>query len=624
MIILVLIALILIFIIGTNRVNGRLRLAWILTSLLISLLIVLSTEVLSLLKQLNQGALIIFWVSAILFSLVFLIRKKVVFYPISWSVFENRFLNLLSLIFPILLLAFTFTIAVVSPPNNTDAMVYHLSRVAHWAQIQSVAFFPTSTLRELYLNPFAEYAVLQTYLLSGSDRFVNLVQWFSYLNIAILVSLISEKLGAGKKGQYFAAIFALTLPQALLQSTTTQNDLVFSSLALMSVFFLISYNTENDPKWMLPAGVAAALAILAKSTAFIVLTPFLIWTLIRTIKHFEKRKLVLITLSFSAALIMILPFYLRNWFAFGNPLGPASETALYRNEKIGVQSLVSNSLRNFAINLTYSRKVNDIEESAIVSLHNLFHWDSSDPATTWQDYKFAIPVFEANEDTSGNPIHIWLVLFTVIFILVKRTFRTPGTTALAFCLIGGYLLFSLLLKWQPWNNRLQTVFFLLVAPFFGAVIENKKGFSIIIAGILIISTIPYFLLNPTKPLTQDWNIFNLSRVESMIRNDEILGPYVRSSQAIEETSCRQYGLDLENGYWEYPYWNLLVDSTNPFRTLRHINVNNESSSLSQDENVCGVIVVNRETKGQIYLFNNQEYELSFVEEPVGVYLLKTP
>ena len=358
MMLIVLIALILFFFFFASRPDNRLRLAWVIASLSTSLLILLSTEILSFFTRLNQFSLILFWGIVVLLVLAFLVWKKKGIPRFSWSVFENRFLNILSLLVPIILLALTFTIAVVSPPNNTDAMVYHLSRVAHWAQNQTIAFFPTSTLRELYLNPFTEYAVLQTYLLGGSDRFVNLVQWFSYLNVAILVSLISRKIGRRQKRAIFRSNIRYYLPQALLQSTTTQNDLVFSSMALMSVFFphmLISQ--ENNPKWIIPAGLCHFLAVLAKSTAFIVLTPFLVWTLITYLRHFERRKVCFYTaLSSSVALILILPFYLRNWSAFGNPLGPASETALYRNEKIGVQSLVSNSLRNFAINLTYTQR----------------------------------------------------------------------------------------------------------------------------------------------------------------------------------------------------------------------------------------------------------------------------
>jgi len=566
----------------------------------------------------------LFWVSVILILLTYLIRKKTGFHRLSWNVFQNKILSIASLTIPALILMATFVIAIVSPPNNTDSMVYHLSRVAHWVQNQSIAFFPTSTLRELYLNPFAEYAVLQTYLLAGSDRLANLIQWFSYLNIAILVSLIAEKLGAGKKGQYFAALFSITLPQALLQSTTTQNDLVFSSMVLMSVYFLICFIQENNRIWIIPAGIATSLAVLSKSTAFIVLTPFLVWTLIFILRHVDKRKLFYTAISLAAALLLIIPFYMRNWSAFGNSLGPDSETALYQNEKMGIQSLVSNSLRNFAINLTYTPKFSAIEENAVTGIHKLFGWDPNDPGLSWQDYKFTIPGFVVNEDTSGNPIHIWLGLLVLAMVLVRHKQRSTYTTSLMLCVVSGFLLFSLLLKWQPWNNRLQTVFFLLIAPLFGLMIEHKRTLSFSISIVLLISTIPYFLLNPTKPLTQDWNIFNLSRVESMIRNDEIIGPYVRSAQIIEDTPCTRYGMDLANGYWEYPLWYLLVDPVNPFRTLQHVSVNNESFSILEDVNVCGVIVVNNVVKPLIYQVNNQEYDLSFVEEPVGVYLLLTP
>jgi len=320
----------------------------------------------------------------------------------------------------------------------------------------------------------------------------------------------------------------------------------------------------------------------------------------------------------------MIPFYLRNWTSFDSPLGPTSETGLYQNDKIGIQSLISNSLRNFAINLTYTQMISEFQEKIILGIHSLFNWDISDPAISWQDYHFSIPGFVVNEDTSGNPIHIWLALLVVVIAFIKHKPQSNTSTVLAFCVVIGYLLFSLLLKWQPWNNRLQTVFFLLIAPLFGLIFEHKKILSFSISIVLLISTIPYFLLNPTKPLTQDWNIFNLSRVESMIRNDEIIGPYVRSAQFIEDTPCTKYGMDLANGYWEFPLWYLLVDPISPYRTLQHVNVINESSTFITDEKVCGVIVVNSQSKPLIYQVDKHEYELSFMEEPVGVYLLSTP
>src|SRR5208282_5042838 len=50
--------------------------------------------------------------------------------------------------------------AVVSPPNNWDAMCYHLTRVATWISNRSVQFFPTMDFERLGYSPFAEYAML--------------------------------------------------------------------------------------------------------------------------------------------------------------------------------------------------------------------------------------------------------------------------------------------------------------------------------------------------------------------------------------------------------------------------------------------------------------------------------
>ena len=150
----------------------------------------------------------------------------------------------------------------------------------------------------------------------------------------------------------------------------------------------------------------------------------------------DKRKLLYTAISIVAALLLIIPFYMRNWSAFGNPLGPSSETALYQNEKIGIQSLVSNSLRNFAINLTYTPKISAIEEDVVTGIHNLFGWDPSDPELSWQDYKFTIPGFVVNEDTSGNPIHIWLALLVVGMVFVRHKPQSIYATVLTFCVVS--------------------------------------------------------------------------------------------------------------------------------------------------------------------------------------------
>lgn len=66
-----------------------------------------------------------------------------------------------------LVTALVGAVAVLSPPNNFDSMAYHLTRVAHWAQSGSVAFFATNDERQLYMLPWSEYAVAHLVILAG-------------------------------------------------------------------------------------------------------------------------------------------------------------------------------------------------------------------------------------------------------------------------------------------------------------------------------------------------------------------------------------------------------------------------------------------------------------------------
>ncbi|MCL2930746.1 MAG: hypothetical protein MGG11_00090 [Trichodesmium sp. MAG_R03] len=107
-------------------------------------------------------------------------------------------------------------IAMVAPPNNWDSMTYHMSRVVHWMQNQSVAHYPTYNLPQLFHPPFAEFTITHLQILSGGDIFANLVKWLSALSI-IGVSLIAKQLGAKEQGQVFAVVFCATLPMGILK-----------------------------------------------------------------------------------------------------------------------------------------------------------------------------------------------------------------------------------------------------------------------------------------------------------------------------------------------------------------------------------------------------------------------
>ena len=183
-------------------------------------------------------------------------------------------------------------IAVVAPPNNWDSMTYHMSRVAHWMQNRSVGHYPTSYVPQLYHPPGAEFAIMHFQIITGGDRFANLIQWLSMVGSAIAVSLIAKQLGANLRGQVFAAVFAATLPMGILQGSSTQNDyavcfwvvcFVGCGLAGLSAG-ITGFNTFK-------IGASLGLALLTKTTAYIFCLPFIVWFIVAGIKGFRRKML---------------------------------------------------------------------------------------------------------------------------------------------------------------------------------------------------------------------------------------------------------------------------------------------------------------------------------------------
>src|SRR5207247_2483992 len=97
---------------------------------------------------------------------------------------------------------------------------------------------PTVNLRQLVLGPGAELIVLHLQILSGGDRLANLVQWLAYAGLVAGASLVARELGAGRRGEFFAASLAASIPMAILQASSTQTDAVAALWLVCLLVFL--------------------------------------------------------------------------------------------------------------------------------------------------------------------------------------------------------------------------------------------------------------------------------------------------------------------------------------------------------------------------------------------------
>jgi 4-amino-4-deoxy-L-arabinose transferase-like glycosyltransferase len=402
-----------------------------------------------------------------------------------------------------LIILLTGITAIVAPPNNIDSMTYHMSRVLHWIQNSSVAHYPTHVLRQLAFNPWSEFAITHLYLLSGSDRFVNLVQWMSMIGSLICVSLIAREFGLGRTGQILTVVICATIPMGILQASDARNDYVLAFWIVAFVYFGMRITSKPDWLHFSAASAALGLALLTKGTAYLFAFPFVVFFCILHFKTLGSKYIPVFFVMAMIAASINLGYWTRNYMLFSTPLSSVDYPLF--NEEIGPASFSSNVVRNLSLHIaTPFETVNRTLTSVIENVHRRFGIDPHDPGSTFTGEHFSIPVFRLLENTSGNFLHLFLILFSGAVLLKKGFRRTPITGYWA-ATISGFLLFCLFLKWQPWHSRLHLPLFILWSPLIGAVVSEyvlKKSQFIVFAVMtgLLMASAPWVVFNEAKSL----------------------------------------------------------------------------------------------------------------------------
>jgi hypothetical protein len=504
--------------------------------------------------------------------------------------------------------------AVVAPPSMWDAMDYHLPRMVMWMSNHSVRFYPTPDYVQLIWGPWAEYAMMHTYLLWGNDRFVNMVQFFSMAGCLIGVSLVAKYLGASLRGQALAAMVCVTIPEGVLEASGPMNTYVLAFWMTATVVFLLSWN--EDPSWfnLVCAGLSAGLAIFTKGTAYAYL-PFLVlacWWMgsasarIKYIKRAVPLLLLVVAVN--------VPQYVRCYELTGSPLGvpiPDGGTRVHQTvDRINLRGTLANVLRNASLQLgTPSQRVN-------LGIEQAFRWsiraigaDPDDPEMIWlKGGPFRVNHTSLSEISASNPLHFFLLMIAIGLVFWKRqrvTRRSELWYALG--LIGAFFLFSALVQWQLWSSRHELPLFVLGAALVGLILDERfpRWVGTVSGVLLLVFALPFALTNHHRSLLR-WShgdeVYQPRSFLYFTDTHEALAPtFIAAAYAVNKLDCANIAFDSyvapsdaghdARSFFVYPLM-AMTHADGLRRSVWYSGVNNLTSRYSEREKhpaPCAVI-----------------------------------
>jgi 4-amino-4-deoxy-L-arabinose transferase-like glycosyltransferase len=559
--------------------NNSFSLSIVYTLISFSVASFLITEISDFFDAYNFNSSVIGWSTLTFLGLI--LNRKIYnnnLNKINMIFIQNK--NIFFILFP--LFALLFIQGILYPPNNWDSMTYHMARISHWVMNESIEPYPTHIYRQIYQPPLAEWMIGQLCILNKGDFFANSLQLLFLIGILAVSNLILDQLKYNKRVKFTALILITTTPSVFMQATSTQNDIVVGFFIITSLYFILRYFTLFNWSSALLIGVNIGLALLTKGTAFVYMISVFLVTVILLIINLKNKKLSIVKAfpHFTGILLLCLlipsPHFYRN-FKLSNDIFGASDDN-YFNEKINLKSTSLGIIKNIGTNLSTPITA-DITNQVVEKLHLVFNILINDKNYSYNGIPFKLSKWNHNEDEVSNFLFIFLFIGLLIFILFRWKKSAKKLKYLTLFCIFSFLIFSFILKWQPWHIRLLVPFFIMsclpIAIFINEL--NLKKTTILIYIFSFSYVLLLALVNPNRPL-----IKNQKQAKLHTRFEKY---FVAMPPFLKEYKILRYKLknnvktnwDVHGDTWEYPiYYDCFSIKRKSFNS---INIKNQSKHL---------------------------------------------
>ena len=236
---------------------------------------------------------------------------------------DNRPLLVLAVAVTAMLLLSAVLVYVV-PPNNNDALSYHVARIVQWMQRGSYFPWETPFTWQLSFPVNAQLTYLWTVLFTRTDHFIAFIPYFAGILCAFLVYRFALELGFNRRNAAFAGLIWLTFPVVQLHLTSVRHDLISTWLFLTLIYCFYCWAKRHRFSDLLLSAMAFGLVIGTNFSIATYLPGFLLMAFLSLFLYRLKLRQLLqwAAAGLLAFFLLSSPIYISNQQHFGSPVGP--------------------------------------------------------------------------------------------------------------------------------------------------------------------------------------------------------------------------------------------------------------------------------------------------------------
>lgn len=325
--------------------------------------IVLTFEILSLFKAINNEFLVLLFNTFFLTASLFLWFKKDK--PIVSCDFKNFFRRLINVCkldkilavacFGFVFMLFiSFVLNLVMPNSSADGADYHIARSVWYLIYGSLNHFHVSDVRAVVFPFNSEILYAWVVLFVKREVFFGFFSMSGFLLAISSIYKMMQILGFSLRKILWSICVVSSFCSVLMQVSGSETDVLVSGLILSSlVLFWISIK-EDDKSALFFASLLYALAIGTKTTAIIAI-PAIALLMGYISYRYKNYKNILYFLAFGVLNFLIFSSYnyFLNLIEYGNISGPNAVMAVHKN-LYGIKGVIASFVRHIFLFFDFS------------------------------------------------------------------------------------------------------------------------------------------------------------------------------------------------------------------------------------------------------------------------------